>query len=216
MKWLQGDHGFSERAFFSKFASVLNAAREERAAYMRATRAADPEKSKSILRKSYLKHASRRREDARKQREKLKADPLAYAVHVEKTRIRRAERRATDPVYRLKVSLRTRIWMALHRHKGTKACKSMELVGCDLAHFRNHIESLWKPGMTWSNYGHLGWHVDHVLPIASFDLTIPSEQKKCFHYTNTRPMWWHDNLSKGSKPEALYKCGTGTSFQRVR
>ena len=53
--------------------------------------------------------------------------------------------------------------------------------------------------MTWKNWGVKGWHLDHIIPCASFDLSLPEEQKKCFHYTNLQPLWAEDNLSKGSK-----------------
>ena len=42
-------------------------------------------------------------------------------------------------------------------------------------------------------------HIDHHIPIASFNLLKEEEQKKCFHYTNLKPLWAKDNLSKGKK-----------------
>jgi hypothetical protein len=62
-----------------------------------------------------------------------------------------------------------------------------------------HLESKFTEGMSWSNYGYKGWHVDHIKPCASFDLSDPEEQKKCFHYTNLQPLWWYDNFKKGAK-----------------
>jgi hypothetical protein len=53
--------------------------------------------------------------------------------------------------------------------------------------------------MNWDNWGHNGWHIDHIIPIASFDLTQKSEQEKCFHYTNLQPLWAEENLSKQDK-----------------
>jgi hypothetical protein len=38
------------------------------------------------------------------------------------------------------------------------------------------------------------WHIDHVHPLASFDLTKESERIKAFHYTNLRPLWARANL----------------------
>jgi hypothetical protein len=51
--------------------------------------------------------------------------------------------------------------------------------------------------MSFKNYGK--WHIDHIRPCASFDLSKASEQKECFHYTNLQPLWAEDNLSKGIK-----------------
>lgn len=51
--------------------------------------------------------------------------------------------------------------------------------------------------MTWENK-HL-WHIDHIRPCASFDLTIPEQQRQCFKYLNCQPLWAKDNLSKGDK-----------------
>jgi hypothetical protein len=50
--------------------------------------------------------------------------------------------------------------------------------------------------MSWDNYGIKGWHIDHIIPCAAFDLTDPEQQKICFHYTNLRPLYWADNISR--------------------
>jgi hypothetical protein len=51
--------------------------------------------------------------------------------------------------------------------------------------------------MSWNNYGK--WHLDHIKPCASFDLSKKQEQKICFHYSNFQPLWAKDNLIKGLK-----------------
>jgi hypothetical protein len=53
--------------------------------------------------------------------------------------------------------------------------------------------------MSWDNYGRKGWHIDHIIPCDLFDLTDYKQQKQCFHYTNTQPLWWDDNLKKHTK-----------------
>ena len=55
--------------------------------------------------------------------------------------------------------------------------------------------------MDWENYGFGDnkWHIDHIIPCAAFDLTIPEQQKRCFHYTNLQPLWQRENLSKAKK-----------------
>jgi hypothetical protein len=53
--------------------------------------------------------------------------------------------------------------------------------------------------MSWGNYGFRGWHIDHIIPLASFDLTDREQFLKACHHTNLQPMWAKENLSKGSK-----------------
>ena len=96
-------------------------------------------------------------------------------------------------------TLRARIFAAIRASSTTKAYKSINLLGCDIPQVKAHIESLWLPGMTWDNWSRTGWHIDHIRPCASFDLTDPEQQRQCFHYTNLQPLWAADNLRKGAK-----------------
>ena len=77
-----------------------------------------------------------------------------------------------------------------------KARPSLDLLGCSAEEYRVYLERLFEPGMDWENREE--WHIDHVIPLASFDLSDPDQQARAFHYTNTRPMWAEDNLLKGS------------------
>ena len=100
-----------------------------------------------------------------------------------------------DLEYRLLHNLRSRCQSVL---KSTSLSKS-RLVGCNGKKLREHLEAQFQEGMTWENYGYEGWHMDHIKPCASFDLSDEEEQKKCFHYTNLQPLWAKDNYAKGSK-----------------
>ena len=60
-----------------------------------------------------------------------------------------------------------------------------------------HLEKQFLPNMTWENYG--SWHVDHILPVASFDLSRDEEVEKCFAISNLRPLWAQDNRKKQAK-----------------
>jgi len=64
----------------------------------------------------------------------------------------------------------------------------MDLLGCEIQFFKEYLESKFKIGMSWENYGKI-WHVDHIIPCKKFDLQNPEQQKKCFHYTNLQPLW---------------------------
>jgi len=105
------------------------------------------------------------------------------------------ERRKYDFNYKMKSCLRTRIWIAL---KGkVKSKKTINLLQCTVEELWLHLEKQFKPGMTRENHGL--WHIDHIIPCSSFDLTKPEEQAQCFHYTNLQPLWASENLAKGSK-----------------
>jgi len=100
-------------------------------------------------------------------------------------------------VKRLAHNLRSRIGSAIKHCYGEKSTSTMKLLGCTVNEVRDHIESQFTEGMTWDNYGE--WHIDHIKPCASFDLTIDEEQKKCFHYSNLQPLWAEDNIRKSDK-----------------
>ena len=102
----------------------------------------------------------------------------------------------SDSNFKLACALRSRIRLSLTRKNVTKDEATMELIGCSIEQARAHIESLWQEGMTWSNHTLEGWHIDHIKPINTFDLSDAEQQKICFHYTNLRPLWARDNLSR--------------------
>jgi hypothetical protein len=105
------------------------------------------------------------------------------------------KRRKTDIQFKLAHNLRNRILKVL---KGTNKSKStFKLLGCSLNELKQHLENKFTKGMNWNNYGR--WEIDHIRPCASFDLSKPEEQLKCFHYTNLQPLWEKDNQEKRDK-----------------
>jgi len=131
-------------------------------------------------------------------------------VYTEKDRQRnKARYRRNNPVARIfhlspqskrvAINLRNRINGALSGIN--KSASTHELLGCSVDEFVSYLESKFTDGMTWENRGRSGWHIDHIRPCATFDLTDPEQQRQCFHYTNLQPLWAKHNLSKGSKLE---------------
>jgi hypothetical protein len=72
------------------------------------------------------------------------------------------------------------------------------LTGCTANQLKRHLESAFKRGMTWDNHGTY-WHIDHILPVASFDHSDPKQVAQCWHWTNLRPLEAKANISKGDR-----------------
>lgn len=132
-----------------------------------------------------------------------------------KDKIRAARRIYEKERYPIKCklikTLRSRIRTALRLYKKSESSKV--LLGCDLEFYKNYLESKFTNGMTWVNFNLNGWHIDHIIPCSSFDLSDPEKQKECFNYKNTVPRWattkiaisygensdYIGNLEKGNK-----------------
>jgi hypothetical protein len=97
------------------------------------------------------------------------------------------------PTNVLKRRLRSRVNRVL-RGK-LKSAPTLKLLGCSLEEFKVHLQSPFTQGMTWTNYGSF-WHIDHIEPCCSFDLSKPADQKRCFHYSNLRPLCATENRRK--------------------
>ena len=99
--------------------------------------------------------------------------------------------------------MRSRVWYALKaaRKKNSAVSRkrkhTLEYLGCTIAELRVHLESKFKKGMTWANQGE--WHVDHIRPCSSFDLSSETERHECFRVANLQPLWAHENRSKANK-----------------
>jgi hypothetical protein len=107
------------------------------------------------------------------------------------------KRMKIDMSFKLSYSIRARVRRALkHTYKSHK---TVDLLGCSIEFLKEYLESKFQKGMTWENYGLYGWHIDHIKPCSKFNLTMESEQKMCFHYTNLQPLWAEDNLKKYNK-----------------
>lgn len=102
-----------------------------------------------------------------------------------------------DLLYKLRVNLRNRINTYLKLNNINKSKKTFDVIGCSPEELKVHIEKQFTDGMNWGNKGLYGWHIDHIIPLSSSN--TEEEFYKLCHYTNLQPLWWFDNLSKGSK-----------------
>ena len=92
--------------------------------------------------------------------------------------------------------LRVRLYTALKVQGIKKNNSTMELIGCSKEELIQHLESQFKDGMCWQNWSLNGWHIDHIRPVSSFDLSDPAQVKECFHFSNLQPLWAIENLKK--------------------
>lgn len=115
--------------------------------------------------------------------------------------VKAARRYAQRIQSRLKRVLRRRFQKAF-RYSGSYSQAIPRLTGCSLEALRLHLERLWQPGMSWENYGYWGWHIDHIRPIASFDLEDPEQRVACFHFSNLQPLWQKENFAKRASTNA--------------
>ena len=136
---------------------------------------------------------------------------LALAAKRKANKIKKAkepERKAAARISRinkkLSKTLRARAINALKSKGIRKSFQShVRLLGCTVAEARKHIESQFKPWMSWENHGPRGWHIDHIKPLSAFDLADPAQVAEACHFTNLRPLHWRENLVKGGVKSRL-------------
>lgn len=125
----------------------------------------------------------------------LKRKKEQYARHKKSQRAYERKREKENIEVLLASRLRSRLRRAISQ--GYRNTSVIELTGCSILDLKKYSESKFLDGMNWNNYGE--WHIDHILPCASFNLKDPKQQKACFHYTNLQPLWARDNISKGKR-----------------
>ena len=102
-------------------------------------------------------------------------------------------RRRNDVNYKLTCNLRTRLAQAIINNQ--KAGSAIKDLGCSVRRLKRHLESKFRDGMTWENYGTL-WHIDHIKPLCSFDLTQYDQLQEACHFSNLQPLLSKENYDK--------------------
>lgn len=106
----------------------------------------------------------------------------------------------TDIEYRIGKNMKSAIWNALKTKGTSKNGNSWsKLVGYTKKELKEHLESLFKLGMSWENRSE--WHIDHIIPQKLFNYTSYSDPKfrECWALSNLQPLWAEENLNKGSR-----------------
>ena len=150
--------------------------------------ARNPQKMIDNQRRWYRDHLERSREIAR----------LSYHRHADEKR--KSKRNLYEEHPEIILS-RVIAYQTLKTSGKKRERHCREYIGCSPGFLRNHLESLFQPGMTWENHGE--WHVDHIIPLSWFPLREdPSLIFVASHWTNLQPLWAAENLRKSNKEVA--------------
>lgn len=104
-------------------------------------------------------------------------------------------RKLIDEQFRISANIRTRIHNVLKQNKMTT---SDALLGCTKQQLMHWLTYQLRDGFNWENYADK-WQIDHVIPLAFFDLNNEQEQMLAFNWSNLRPLDKIVNLSKNDK-----------------
>lgn len=171
---------------------------EKRKEYMRS------EKKKEYYRERYLK---KREEIREKQREYYlqnkdtinKTNKEYYLnnknVTIKNAIVYRKNREKHNPLYKLANRMKSLIGNSLRKGGYKKNTKTQKILGCTYEEFKEHLEKLFEPWMSWDNYGkyngelNFGWDIDHVEPLLPKGITRSEDDIiRLNHYTNLQPL----------------------------
>lgn len=161
---------------------------QKRAEYRDGRTDAERQATRTYMKKWYAEN----RED------QVKKKGIYRKKNKDKFRLYRKRWESKNPHSRIARLLRHRIRQALKSQNLKKNESLVKLLGTSVQEARRHIEMQFDGGMAWENLGE--WHIDHIIPLASFDLSDEDEKRKAFHFTNLQPLWAKTNLSKGKRP----------------
>ena len=101
-----------------------------------------------------------------------------------------------NPEVKLTQYLYVGINQVLKKYKESEIVK--RYLGCTINKFKQWIEFQFYDGMNWENQGSY-WHLDHTLPVSSFNFENEEQIKTCFNWKNLRPLRADKNKSKYNK-----------------
>ncbi len=117
--------------------------------------------------------------------------------------VRKAEYFKTNLEARIRRAIRGRLHY-FKNHAGDSD-SAIEFLGCTMSELLARLEGMFYKNpetgeeMTWDNYGKMGWHIDHIVPLAIFRLEDEVQFSYACRFDNLQPMWRKENLRKSSK-----------------
>lgn len=155
------------------------------------------EKNKDSVRE-YVKTWNEKNKEHRKQYLKEYREKNIDKIRKTKRDYER-NRKSSDPLYKLISNFRTAIYTVLKESNVDKYGHYFDVLQYTPEELINHLEKQFIDDMTWDNYGI--WHVDHKLPITSFDIQEMGDDEfmRCWCLDNLQPMWGEENIRKSNK-----------------
>jgi len=105
------------------------------------------------------------------------------------------EKYVNDECFRFLVNIRAKMRHILN--KNVYSDETGEILGCDKNIFKKWLEFNYSDKINKYNHGSL-WHLEHVIPVNTFDISNKEERKVCFRWYNVSVMIGFDNISKGT------------------
>lgn len=93
------------------------------------------------------------------------------------------------------IAWRCSLRIALSRMGKKKDNSTIEMLKYSPEDLKLHMESLFREGMSWDNWGE--WHIDHIYPLSKFNSETPIHIVNALD--NLQPLWAGENLSKNNK-----------------
>lgn len=181
----------------------LECSRRDRKRYYKANR--DAEKASALARY----HRNSKDPDFRERRnarQRKYAKEYGKRPKTRKLQAKWSKTYTSKPGARISRRMGFQIWTSLRNKLTGKSKKAgrhwEEIVDFTLAELMAHLESKFRDGMSWENYGgEVGWQIDHITPRSWFDIdsTDGDAFKSCWALDNLQPLWLSENASKGNR-----------------
>lgn len=101
-----------------------------------------------------------------------------------------------EPYSKFTRCIRSHIYIKLTSRISNKL-HTIEYLGCSYTEYVEWLKYI-NPDYTLDNHGEV-WHIDHVIPLSTFNLEDPAENMIAWNWRNTMPLFKTENLQKNNK-----------------
>jgi hypothetical protein len=165
-------------------------------------------------RKNNLEYKQKRHKQYLKYKDKIIKRIKLYRIK-NKNKLRNSltayirNRKKTDINFKILLLLRRRILDALHNN--CKSNNTIILLGCSIDFLKQHLQSTAIQNgyldFNINNYDSKQFHIDHIIPCSTFNLSCSYHQKLCFNWSNLQILDANKNILKFQQDNLLYrKC----------